>query len=83
MRQVCGDGMADASALIVRDLSGYARHATDDQAGVRRTIACGNGSTFTIAGREVRAKDVQRLFQDAGAGARGTAILAQGHRFRR
>ena len=70
--------LADVAVLIEGDLSDYARHATDGSGEVRRTIARGHGSTFRIAGREVRAKDVQRLFQDAGAGARGTAIVAQG-----
>ena len=70
--------LADVAVLIEGDLSDYARHATDGSGEVRRTIARGHGSTFRIAGREVRAKDVQRLFQDAGAGAHGTAIVAQG-----
>ncbi|WP_222184292.1 AAA family ATPase [Geminicoccus harenae] len=70
--------LADVMVVVEGDLTDYSRHATDGQAEVRRTITRGNGSTFRIAGREVRARDVQRLFQDAGAGARGTAIVAQG-----
>lgn len=70
--------LADVMVQVEGDLTDYARHATDGQAEVRRTITRGQGSTFRIAGREVRARDVQRLFQDAGAGARGTAIVAQG-----
>ncbi|WP_035485003.1 AAA family ATPase [Geminicoccus roseus] len=73
-----GRELADVMVMIEGDLSDYARHATDGRAEVRRTITRGHGSTFRIAGREVRARDVQRLFQDAGAGARGTAIVAQG-----
>ncbi|WP_159711270.1 AAA family ATPase [Geminicoccus flavidas] len=70
--------LADVMVVVEGDLTDYSRHATDGQAEVRRTITRGSGSTFRIAGREVRARDVQRLFQDAGAGARGTAIVAQG-----
>ncbi|HEX2524969.1 MAG TPA: AAA family ATPase [Geminicoccus sp.] len=70
--------LADVMVVIEGDLTDYARHATDGIAEVRRTITRGHGSNFRIAGREVRARDVQRLFQDAGAGARGTAIVAQG-----
>lgn len=73
-----GRELADVMVLAEGDLSDYAPHAVDGKAEIRRTIARGQGSTFRIAGRVVRARDVQRLFQDAGAGARGTAIVAQG-----
>jgi chromosome segregation protein len=45
---------------------------------ISRKLARGVGSTFRIAGREARARDIQLLFADAGAGARSPAIVGQG-----
>ncbi len=45
---------------------------------VARRIGRGTGSTYRINGREARARDVQMLFADAGAGARSPAVISQG-----
>ncbi|MFO1071588.1 MAG: AAA family ATPase [Geminicoccaceae bacterium] len=45
---------------------------------VARKIARGVGSTYRINGKEARARDVQLLFADAGAGSRSPAIVGQG-----
>jgi chromosome segregation protein len=45
---------------------------------VVRRIARGKGSDYTINGEDVRAKDVQLLFADAGTGANSPALVRQG-----
>jgi chromosome segregation protein len=45
---------------------------------VTRRIARGSGSAYKINGEEVRAKDVQLLFADAGTGANSAALVRQG-----
>ncbi len=45
---------------------------------VVRRIDRGEGSTFRINGREVRARDVQLLFADASTGANSPALVRQG-----
>ena len=45
---------------------------------VTRRIARGAGSAYKINGEEVRAKDVQLLFADAGTGANSAALVRQG-----
>jgi chromosome segregation protein len=45
---------------------------------VVRRIDRGQGSTFRINGREVRARDVQLLFADASTGANSPALVRQG-----
>ena len=45
---------------------------------IARRIARSQGSVYRVNGREVRARDVQLLFADAGAGARSPAIVGQG-----
>lgn len=45
---------------------------------VSRRIARGAGSAYKINGEEVRAKDVQLLFADAGTGANSAALVRQG-----
>ena len=45
---------------------------------IARKIARGVGSTYRINGREARARDIQLLFADAGAGSRSPAIVGQG-----
>jgi chromosome segregation protein len=46
--------------------------------GVSRRITRGAGSAYKINGEEVRAKDVQLLFADAGTGANSPALVRQG-----
>lgn len=45
---------------------------------VTRRITRGAGSAYKINGEEVRAKDVQLLFADAGTGANSPALVRQG-----
>ncbi|WP_429912745.1 chromosome segregation protein SMC [Glycocaulis sp.] len=45
---------------------------------VTRRITRGKGSDYKINGEEVRAKDVQLLFADAGTGANSPALVRQG-----
>ncbi len=45
---------------------------------VIRRIDRGQGSTYRINGREVRARDVQLLFADASTGANSPALVRQG-----
>lgn len=45
---------------------------------VSRRITRGAGSAYKINGEEVRAKDVQLLFADAGTGANSPALVRQG-----
>ena len=45
---------------------------------VARRLGRGQGSVYRINGREVRARDVQLLFADAGAGSRSAAVIGQG-----
>ena len=45
---------------------------------VTRRIGRGAGSAYKINGEEVRAKDVQLLFADAGTGANSAALVRQG-----
>ncbi|MDP1632365.1 MAG: AAA family ATPase, partial [Caulobacter sp.] len=45
---------------------------------VVRRIDRGDGSTYRVNGREVRARDVQLLFADASTGANSPALVRQG-----
>ena len=45
---------------------------------VTRYIERGEGSTYTVNGNEVRARDVQLLFADAATGAHSAALVGQG-----
>jgi len=45
---------------------------------VTRRIDRGEGSTYRVNGREVRARDVQLLFADASTGANSPALVRQG-----
>jgi len=49
-----------------------------DQLEVKRRIQRGEGSTYRINNKEVRAKDVQLLFADASTGANSPALVRQG-----
>ncbi|MCZ7860792.1 chromosome segregation protein SMC [Agrobacterium salinitolerans] len=46
---------------------------------VSRRIDRGDGSTYKVNGKPVRAKDVQVLYKDAGMGAGSSALVSQGH----
>ncbi|NKC32514.1 AAA family ATPase, partial [Falsiroseomonas selenitidurans] len=45
---------------------------------ISRKIARGEGSSFRVNGRELRARDVQTMFADIGSGARSSAMVSQG-----
>lgn len=45
---------------------------------ISRRIGRGTGSLYRLNGREVRARDIQLLFADAGAGTKSPAIVGQG-----
>jgi chromosome segregation protein len=49
-----------------------------DEIEVSRAIVRGEGSTYSLNGREVRLKDVQLLFADAATGAHSPALVSQG-----
>lgn len=55
-----------------------ARFNDADTLEVSRRITRGKGSDYKINGEEVRAKDVQLLFADAGTGANSPALVRQG-----
>ncbi len=55
-----------------------AAYNRDSEIEIVRRIERDEGSRFTINGREVRARDVQRLFADAASGAHSTALVSQG-----
>jgi chromosome segregation protein len=46
---------------------------------ITRRIDRGEGSTYRVNGKPVRAKDIQLLFKDAGMGAGSSALVSQGH----
>ncbi|NMM43225.1 AAA family ATPase [Rhodospirillaceae bacterium KN72] len=49
-----------------------------DELEITRRIDRGQGSTYRINGKEVRARDVQLFFADMATGANSTAIVSQG-----
>nr|WP_111301971.1 AAA family ATPase [Paracoccus saliphilus] len=50
----------------------------DDQFDITRRITRDAGSAYKIAGKDVRARDVQMLFADASTGAHSPALVRQG-----
>ena len=70
-------------AEVILSLDNQARSAPaafngSSELEVSRRIERGQGSTFRVNGREVRARDVQLLFADSATGARSTALVSQG-----
>lgn len=55
-----------------------ARFNDHDMLEVSRHIKRGGGSAYKVNGEDVRAKDVQLLFADAGTGANSAALVRQG-----
>ncbi|MBX6375768.1 MAG: AAA family ATPase, partial [Acetobacteraceae bacterium] len=45
---------------------------------IMRRITRGEGTTFRVNGRELRARDVQTMFMDIGSGARASGMVSQG-----
>ena len=60
------------------DRTAPAAFNADSVVEVVRRIDRGQGSTYRINGREVRARDVQLLFADASTGANSPALVRQG-----
>ncbi len=60
------------------DRTASGRFNEHDWLEVRRRIVRGHGSTYFVNNEEVRAKDVQLLFADAGTGANSPALVRQG-----
>ena len=50
----------------------------EDLLEIVRTIGRGDGSSYRVNGRDVRAKDIKLLFEDAATGARSHALVRQG-----
>jgi len=70
-------------AEVALALDNRARRASSqfnesDEVEVTRRIERELGSDFRVNGRDVRARDVQRLFADAASGAHSTALVSQG-----
>jgi len=49
-----------------------------DQLDINRRIERGQGSAYSVNGREIRARDVHTLFADFATGSRSTALVSQG-----
>ncbi len=49
-----------------------------DELEISRRIERGNGSSYSVNGHDVRARDVQLLFADSATGAHSTALVSQG-----
>lgn len=60
------------------DLTAPSSVADAPEIEVIRLIERGEGSTYTVNGNEVRARDVQLLFADAATGAHSAALVGQG-----
>ncbi|MDM7459373.1 MAG: AAA family ATPase, partial [Paracoccus sp. (in: a-proteobacteria)] len=61
-----------------RDRLAPAGFNDEDQFEITRRITRDAGSAYKIAGKEVRARDVQILFADASTGAHSPALVRQG-----
>ncbi|WP_347917891.1 AAA family ATPase [Paracoccus marcusii] len=61
-----------------RDRLAPAGFNEDDQFDITRRITRDAGSAYKIAGKDVRARDVQMLFADASTGAHSPALVRQG-----
>ncbi|MFN3526633.1 MAG: AAA family ATPase, partial [Paracoccus sp. (in: a-proteobacteria)] len=61
-----------------RDRLAPAGFNDDDQFDITRRITRDAGSAYRIAGKDVRARDVQMLFADASTGAHSPALVRQG-----
>src|SRR5258708_446377 len=67
-------------AVFVEKVERRAPAAYKDQTEfeVGRRIERGQGSAYRVAGRDVRARDVQLVFADAASGAHSPALVSQG-----
>ena len=51
---------------------------SEEEIQVRRKIEVEKGSEYRVNGKEVRARDVQRLFADLSTGAHSPSLISQG-----
>src|SRR5262249_50080560 len=61
-----------------RDRKIPAHFNDSDELEISRRIERGSGSSYSVNGHEVRARDVQLLFADSATGAHSTALVSQG-----
>ncbi|WP_322096991.1 chromosome segregation protein SMC [Pelagibius sp.] len=87
MDDVIFAGSANRPSRNVADVTLYLNNAERkapamfndfDDIEVTRQIDRGEGSTYRVNGKEVRARDVQLLFADSATGAHSTALVSQG-----
>ena len=60
------------------DRSAPSEYNDGDEIQIRRKIEIERGSEYKINGKEVRARDVQRLFADLSTGAHSPSLISQG-----
>src|SRR5690349_18756705 len=72
--------LAEVTLRLRGPLAGAAALAptSADEIDIGRRLSRGAGSLYRINGAEVRARDVQLLFADAGSGTRSASIIGQG-----
>ncbi len=87
MEDVIFSGTADRPArnnaevtifLDNKDRNAPAEFNNDEEIQIRRKIEIERGSEYRINGKEVRARDVQRLFADLSTGAHSPSLISQG-----
>ena len=87
MEDVIFSGTADRPArnnaevtifLDNKDRNATAEFNNDEEIQIRRKIEIERGSEYRINGKEVRARDVQRLFADLSTGAHSPSLISQG-----
>ena len=87
MEDVIFSGTADRPArnnaevtifLDNKDRNAPAEFNNDEEIQIKRKIEIERGSEYRINGKEVRARDVQRLFADLSTGAHSPSLISQG-----
>ena len=61
-----------------KDRNAPAEFNNDEEIQIKRKIEIERGSEYRINGKEVRARDVQRLFADLSTGAHSPSLISQG-----
>ena len=61
-----------------QDRSAPAEFNNEEEIQIKRKIEIDKGSEYRINGKEVRARDVQRLFADLSTGAHSPSLISQG-----
>ncbi len=65
-------------SLDNKDRTAPSEYNQDEEIQVKRKIEKDRGSEYRINGKEVRARDVQRLFADLSTGAHSPSLISQG-----